>query len=140
MYKNIPSELYTAVFEAVGKASVCWTEYEKAGVFQSEKAEIIALEILDKVSPLLASNVTLKTKFMECLAKAEALGFPNYVTIISGANANPIEIEEVFDDGLRMQGAFFGFYVPFGAIIEEQLPKLKARKEQMNAFKQKESE
>lgn len=41
-----------AVFTALGAASVCWESLEHAGVFQSDRAKEIGLDLIDKLSEL----------------------------------------------------------------------------------------
>jgi len=42
---RLPSSLYPAVFETVGGASMCWTPEPSKEVFNSEKAERLAVEL-----------------------------------------------------------------------------------------------
>jgi hypothetical protein len=44
---SLPIE--TAVFQALGAASMCWDSVELAGAFHSEKAKAIGLALLDKI-------------------------------------------------------------------------------------------
>ena len=39
--------LEEAVFQALGAASVCWENIDKAGVFKSERARDIGMELLE---------------------------------------------------------------------------------------------
>ena len=45
--------LRTLIFEALGEASMCWEFPEKAGVFQSERAEEIGLRLLKEINSVL---------------------------------------------------------------------------------------
>lgn len=44
--------LKTEVFEALGAASMCWSDVDKAGEFQSERAIEIGEELMGKISDL----------------------------------------------------------------------------------------
>lgn len=46
---RISSEMYEAVFQAIGAASMCWSGTPK-GVFQAEKASQIAVELCFKIA------------------------------------------------------------------------------------------
>lgn len=48
-------ELQKAIFEALGKASVCWSDYAKAGVFDSDSAVQIGERLLAQLSKIRAS-------------------------------------------------------------------------------------
>lgn len=41
------TSLEEAVFQALGAASVCWENIDKAGVFKSERARDIGIELLE---------------------------------------------------------------------------------------------
>ena len=45
------SSLRTEIFEAIGEASMCWTE-TPSGIFDSQRAEKIAFRIEDKVTEI----------------------------------------------------------------------------------------
>jgi hypothetical protein len=45
--------LKTLIFEALGEASMCWEFPEKAGVFQSDRAEQIGNRLLDEINSIL---------------------------------------------------------------------------------------
>lgn len=47
---RISSEMYHAVFEAVGEASMCWKPHPGREVFQSEKASEIAVRLCFKIA------------------------------------------------------------------------------------------
>ena len=47
---RISSEMYHAVFEAIGAASVCWTPDTGSAVFCSEQASKVAVEICFKIA------------------------------------------------------------------------------------------
>lgn len=46
---RISSEMYHAVFEAIGEASMCWGQTPK-GVFASEKASDVAMRLCFKIA------------------------------------------------------------------------------------------
>lgn len=48
--------LTTLIFEAIGEASMCWEFPEKAGVFQSERAEEIGNELIREINSILKSE------------------------------------------------------------------------------------
>lgn len=52
----LTGELVTAIYEAIGAASMCWESPEKAGVFRSEKAS----EIARNLGRIIAENTTPK--------------------------------------------------------------------------------
>lgn len=52
MCYRVPGEIYVAVFEAVGAASLCW-EPKPTGVFDPEQAEKFAVELLFKIAGVL---------------------------------------------------------------------------------------
>lgn len=41
------TEIETAVFQAIGAASVCWEDVDRAGVFDSTRAEQIGKELIE---------------------------------------------------------------------------------------------
>lgn len=45
--------LRTLIFEALGEASMCWEYPEKAGVFQSERAQQIGNKLLEEINSVL---------------------------------------------------------------------------------------
>jgi hypothetical protein len=45
--------LRTLIFEALGEASMCWEFPEKAGVFQSDRAEQIGNRLLEEINSVL---------------------------------------------------------------------------------------
>ena len=45
--------LRTLIFEALGEASMCWEFPEKAGIFQSERAEQIGNRLLEEINLVL---------------------------------------------------------------------------------------
>lgn len=47
---RISSELYHAVFEAVGEASMCWEPKPGPNVFDSEKASEVAVKLCFKIA------------------------------------------------------------------------------------------
>ena len=47
---RISSELYHAVFEAIGAASTCWKPMNGTGIFDSERASQIAVELCFKIA------------------------------------------------------------------------------------------
>lgn len=52
---RISSEMYHAVFEAIGYASLCW-EPKPEGVFDSEKASRCAVELCFKIAEQLENK------------------------------------------------------------------------------------
>jgi hypothetical protein len=46
---RVPSSVYHAVFEAIGAASLCWSE-QSVGQFDSERASNIAVELCFKIA------------------------------------------------------------------------------------------
>ena len=47
---RIPNELYTAVFESIGEASMCWSPLPGDQVFASEKASDVAVKLCFKIA------------------------------------------------------------------------------------------
>ena len=47
---RISSEIYHAVFESIGEASMCWNPIPGKQVFQSEKASDIAVKLCFKIA------------------------------------------------------------------------------------------
>lgn len=47
---RISSKIYHAVFESIGAASLCWNPEPTNGVFDSEKASQIAIELCFKIA------------------------------------------------------------------------------------------
>jgi hypothetical protein len=47
---RVSSEIYHAVFEAIGAASMCWSPRPSTEVFNSEEASKIAVELLFKIA------------------------------------------------------------------------------------------
>jgi hypothetical protein len=47
---RISSEMYHAVFESIGAASMCWTPKPNKEVFDSERASNIALDLCFKIA------------------------------------------------------------------------------------------
>lgn len=47
---RISSEMYHAVFEAIGESSMCWTPDTGNAVFNSEKASDIAMRLCFKIA------------------------------------------------------------------------------------------
>ena len=47
---RVSSEIYHAVFEAIGAASVCWEPRPSTEVFNSEEASKIAVDLLFKIA------------------------------------------------------------------------------------------
>jgi len=47
---RISSELYTAVFEAIGEASMCWEPRPGQQVFSAEKASDVAVRLCFKIA------------------------------------------------------------------------------------------
>jgi hypothetical protein len=45
--------LKTLIFEALGEASMCWEFPEKAGIFQSDRAEQIGNRLLEEINSVL---------------------------------------------------------------------------------------
>lgn len=45
--------LRTLIFEALGEASMCWEFPEKAGIFQSERAEQIGNKLLCEINSIM---------------------------------------------------------------------------------------
>lgn len=71
--------LNTAVFEALGAASMCWSNIDQAGVFQSERAEEIGVAltnvVYDKIAEEVKPNLGLATTrelLKEVAARIEA--------------------------------------------------------------------
>jgi hypothetical protein len=52
---RIPSEIYTAVFESIGAASLCWNPRPSNEVFDSELASKIAVDLCFKIAETLES-------------------------------------------------------------------------------------
>ena len=57
--------LRTLIFEALGEASMCWEFPEKAGIFQSDRAEQIGNRLLEEINLVLkpvnnSENITEK--------------------------------------------------------------------------------
>lgn len=48
--KRISSELYHAVFEAIGEASMCWEPKPGVNVFDAEKASSVAIRLCFKIA------------------------------------------------------------------------------------------
>ena len=53
---RISSELYHAVFEAIGQASMCWNPRPSHEVFASEEASDIAVKLCFKIAEELEKN------------------------------------------------------------------------------------
>jgi hypothetical protein len=53
---RIPSEIYTAVFESIGAASMCWNPKPGDQVFNSEQASKIALDLCFKIAEMIESH------------------------------------------------------------------------------------
>lgn len=47
---RVPSAIYTAVFEAVGAASMCWNPRPSSEVFDTEQASNVAVELCFKIA------------------------------------------------------------------------------------------
>lgn len=47
---RISGEMYHAVFEAIGEASMCWTPRPSSEVFASEQAEGVAVRLCFKIA------------------------------------------------------------------------------------------
>lgn len=47
---RISSEMYHAVFESVGKASMCWSPRPSSEVFNSEEASKVAVDLCFKIA------------------------------------------------------------------------------------------
>ena len=47
---RISSEMYKAVYESIGMASMCWKPRPKSQVFESERASDIALQLCFKIA------------------------------------------------------------------------------------------
>ncbi len=47
MKEKLGDDLVQKIYETVGSASMCWQFPEKAGVFRSEKASEVALELCE---------------------------------------------------------------------------------------------
>lgn len=47
---RLSSEIYHAIFEAIGAASMCWTPQPSTEVFDSSSAEKIAVELCFKIA------------------------------------------------------------------------------------------
>jgi hypothetical protein len=54
---RIPSEIYTAVFESIGAASMCWNPKPGDQVFNSEQASKIALDLCFKIAETIESHI-----------------------------------------------------------------------------------
>ena len=54
---RIPEKIYTAVFESIGSASMCWNPRPNSEVFDSELASKIAVELCFKIAETLESHV-----------------------------------------------------------------------------------
>jgi hypothetical protein len=54
---RILSEIYTAVFESIGAASMCWSPKLTNQVFNSEQASKIATDLCFKIAETLESHV-----------------------------------------------------------------------------------
>lgn len=57
---RVSSEIYHAVFEAVGAASMCWNPKPSHEVFHSEAASKIAVDLLFKIAEELEGNTQAK--------------------------------------------------------------------------------
>lgn len=53
---RISSEMYRAVFESIGEASMCWKPRPGKEVFQSEQASDIALRLCFKIAEEIEKN------------------------------------------------------------------------------------
>ena len=58
---RLSSEMYTAVFEAIGAASMCWKPRPGAEVFSSEEAAKIATDLCFKI----AEEIERKSQYPE---------------------------------------------------------------------------
>lgn len=54
---RISGDMYHAVFEAIGAASMCWNPKPRAAVFDSEAASKIAVDLCFKIANELESKV-----------------------------------------------------------------------------------
>lgn len=55
---RISSEMYHAVFEAIGEASMCWNPIPSGEVFSSEKASDVAVRLCFKIAEELEKSNT----------------------------------------------------------------------------------
>lgn len=51
-------ELKILIFQALGQASMCWDNIEKAGVFQAEKVQIIGDKLIADILDLIHEGTT----------------------------------------------------------------------------------
>ena len=54
--ERLPELAFARIYQDIGQASMCWEHPEKAGVFDSEKAADIALELCHFVADLLEES------------------------------------------------------------------------------------
>jgi hypothetical protein len=57
---RISSEMYHAVFEAIGAASMCWKPRPGKEVFASEEAAKIAVDLCFKIAEEIEQNASIK--------------------------------------------------------------------------------
>lgn len=53
-FEEIENELTTKVFEAIGSASMCWTNIMKAGIFEAEEAHEIGKKLMADIKKLMS--------------------------------------------------------------------------------------
>ena len=53
LFERLPEDVFNALHETIGEASMCWTDVEHAGRFQADVAGKIAFELCHYVADLL---------------------------------------------------------------------------------------
>lgn len=74
----------SAVFQALGSASMCWEKVDKAGVFDSAKVKEIGdglVLFLDRTDKPNLGLATTRELLDELTARAEVHGYANYKTV-----------------------------------------------------------
>jgi hypothetical protein len=48
--ERLPEHLYSAIFQAIGQATMCWEHVDRAGIFDANQASEIAFELCHTVA------------------------------------------------------------------------------------------
>jgi hypothetical protein len=75
---------------------------------------------------------TLSDCMKECLVKAQELGEPGFIAIVTGKHSFlAVKVDEVLADGWMSNGVFRAFDVPFTALTPELVEAIRKKRTQM---------
>lgn len=78
--ERIPEELFNAVHQAVGHASMCWTNTDSAGTFDALQAGNIAFELCHKIADEIEAARDGEAGYIESTVPTPTVLFKGYET------------------------------------------------------------